>query len=64
MDGIFALSFLVLAIIIALISTVATIIVGIAIANFLGLSGVLWWAFLIVFWCVISSITGKASSGQ
>ena len=64
MDGIFALSFLVLAIIIALISTVATIIVGIAIANFLGLSGVLWWAFLIVFWCVISSITSKASSGQ
>lgn len=56
MDFIIALGIMILSIIICLISTIITLIVGIALANYIGLTGQVWWAFIILFWLVITSI--------
>lgn len=39
-----------------LIPAIATIILGVAAANALGLTGIVWWAFLIVFFLICSSL--------
>lgn len=39
-----------------LLPLVMTVIVGVAIANLLGFTGILWWAFVILFYLVIGSI--------
>ncbi|RAP44936.1 MAG: hypothetical protein BZ135_07200 [Methanosphaera sp. rholeuAM6] len=62
MEFIFALGFMLLALIAVVISTIATLVLGVAVANYLGLSGILWWSFIIVFWCIITSIIGKSSN--
>lgn len=54
--GIFGLICLV--IIALLLPLIATIIVGIAFANMLGFTGIYWWAFVILFYIIISSIIG------
>ena len=46
---------------IILLPLVATIIVGIAFANILGFTGITWWAFLIVFYLIISGIMSLLS---
>lgn len=56
MNFILAIGFIVLALIICTISTIITLIVGISIANYIGLTGIAWWAFIMLFWLVISSI--------
>ena len=61
MDMILGLGLIAVIIIMGIISTVATIILGVAIANYLCLRGILWWAFIIVFWCVISALISKTS---
>lgn len=40
---------------------IAPIIVAIFIANSLGLTGVVWWAFVVVIWLIIGAIISKAS---
>ena len=55
-------SLIVLVVIICLIPTIATIIVGMWIAGQLGLTGIVWWAFIILFWLVISSILARLST--
>ena len=40
------------------IPVIATIIVGIGFANLLGFTGLTWWAFLIIFYLVISAVLG------
>ena len=39
----------------------APIIVAIVIANYLGLSGIIWWAFVVVIWLIIASLISKLS---
>ena len=43
-------------ILILLIPFLVTIIVGIAIANMLGFTGITWWAFVILFYLIIGAI--------
>ena len=62
MDGILALGFLTISIILILISIVATLIIGAAIANYLQLSGIIWWSFIIVFCLVISGLVNNTGN--
>lgn len=39
-----------------IIPIIATIVIGMWIANQLGLSGIVWWSFIILFWLIVSSI--------
>lgn len=59
MEFIVAMLLMMLAILVGLISAAATLIVGVTLANYLGLTGIVWWAFIILFWCVVTSIIGK-----
>ena len=47
-----------LIILIFLVPFIVTIIVGIGLANFMGFTGVFWWAFVILFYIVVASILG------
>lgn len=47
--------------IVILLPFILTIIVGIAFANMLGFTGITWWAFVILFYIVISAILGAIS---
>ena len=38
-----------------------TVIVGVALANILGFSGLVWWCFIILFYIVITAIIGKGA---
>lgn len=42
-----------------LIPFIITVIVGTAFANLLGFTGIVWWAFVILFYLVISAILGR-----
>lgn len=49
----------ILLIIIALfLPLILTIIVGVAFANQLGFTGIYWWAFVILFYLIVSAILG------
>lgn len=41
-----------------LIPFILTIVVGVALANVLGFTGILWWAFVILFYLIVGSILG------
>ena len=41
-----------------LLPVILTLIVGIAFANMLGFTGLTWWAFVILFYLIISAILG------
>lgn len=47
-----------LIILIILLPIILTIIVGIGFANMLGFTGIFWWAFVILFYLVVSAILG------
>jgi len=47
---------IILIILVLLIPFFATIIVGIALANMLGFTGITWWAFVILFYLIIGAI--------
>lgn len=44
--------------ILILLPAIATILVGIGFANMFGFTGLTWWAFLIIFYLIISAILG------
>ena len=52
--GLIGLMFLI--ILVAFIPLFATIIVGVALANMLGFVSITWWAFVILFYLLISAI--------
>jgi len=56
MDFLLALGIMTLSLIICIFSTLITIIVGIRLANYLGLTGIVWWSFVILFWMIVTSI--------
>jgi hypothetical protein len=41
-----------------LLPVIVTLIVGIAFANMLGFTGLYWWAFIILFYLIVSAILG------
>ena len=45
-------------VLIILLPFIATVVVGIAIANMLHFTGLTWWCFLVLFWFVVSSLCG------
>ena len=47
--------------IILLLPIIATIVLGIYIANALGLTGIVWWSFLIIFWLIIMGLLSLLS---
>lgn len=61
LDFLMGLGVIGLLVAILLIPLVVTIIVGVAIANLLGFTGIVWWAFVILFYIVVSSIIGMST---
>lgn len=53
------IGFILLILLILLLPLIATIIVGVALANILGFTGITWWAFVILFYFVIGAILGS-----
>ena len=54
--------YLILFILFVFIPMIATLIIGIYLANHLDLSGIIWWAFLIVFYCVVTGLMSRIRS--
>ena len=52
---------IVLIILIAIFFFIAPIIVAVYIANALGLTGIVWWAFVVVIWLIIGAIINRVS---
>ena len=52
------MGFILLVLIIILIPFLCTIVLGVAFANMLGLTGITWWAFIVIFYLVIMGILG------
>lgn len=50
-----------LVIIAVLLPIILTILVGIAFANSLGFTGIYWWAFVILFYLIVSALFGALS---
>lgn len=53
-----AMGFILLVILIIFIPLICTIILGITFANMLGLTGITWWAFIVIFYLVLMGILG------
>ena len=62
LEAILALGYIGFVITIILIPLIATIILGVWLANYLGLTGIIWWAFLIVFYCIVSGLMHRSSN--
>ena len=62
LTGIGVIGIVVLCILIAIFLFIAPIIVAVFIANHLGLTGIVWWAFVVVIWLLIAGIISKVSS--
>ena len=59
--GLGAIGIILLIIILILLPFIATIIVGAAIANMLGFTGIVWWCFMIIFYLVTTAIIRSAT---
>lgn len=62
LEEISIIGFILLIILIIFIPLLCTIILGIAFANMLGLTGITWWAFVIIFYLVLMGILGMINS--
>lgn len=56
MDFLEASIVMVISLIPIIIINVLILVLAVSIANYIGLSSILWWAFTVVFWLVITSI--------
>lgn len=54
--GMGIIGLIILAIILILVPLIATIILGVFVANMLGLTGIVWWAFLVVFYIIVMGL--------
>lgn len=55
------IGFICLIILVIVFMFIAPIIVAVFIANAMGLTGIVWWAFVIVIWLIIGALISKAS---
>lgn len=56
LEGLGIMSALLFVVILLILPLVITIIVGVALANMLGFTGIVWWAFVILFYITITAI--------
>ena len=56
--GIFAVLFFIS--ILIFLPLFVTVVVGVAVANLLGFTGVAWWCFVILFYLVVTALISKA----
>lgn len=56
LEGFGIIGIILLVTLILLIPFVLTVILGIAFANMLGFTGITWWAFIIIFYLIVSGI--------
>ena len=54
--GLGIIGLFILILIILFVPLIITIVVGVTLANYLGLTGFVWWCFVILFYLVISTI--------
>ena len=54
--GLGIIGLIILVLIVALLPLICTIILGTFLATYLGLSGIVWWAFVILFYIIIIGI--------
>ena len=52
------LGLVLLVVLVVLLPIVLTILVGIAFANMFGFTGIYWWAFVVLFYIVVSAVLG------
>lgn len=46
---------------IIILPLIITLIVGVALANIIGLTGLAWWCFIILFYIIVGSIIGAGT---
>ena len=61
LTGLGIIGVFILILLILFIPLFVTVIVGVAIANLLGFTGLTWWAFIILFYLIITAITSKGA---
>ena len=61
LTGLGIIGVFILILILLFIPLFVTVIVGVAIANLLGFTGIVWWAFIILFYLIITAIIGKGA---
>lgn len=59
LTGLGVIGVILLVILLLFLPLILTGIVGVAIANLLGFNGIVWWAFIILFYIVIGAITSR-----
>ena len=58
LEGLGIVGVILLVMLVLLVPFIVTIIVGVGFANLLGLTGIYWWAFVILFYIIIGAILG------
>ena len=58
LEGAGILGVVIFIILLLFVPLIVTILVGIGFANLLGFTGIFWWAFVILFYLIISTILG------
>lgn len=58
LEGAGILGVIIFIILLLFVPLIVTILVGIGFANLLGFTGIFWWAFVILFYLIISTILG------
>lgn len=62
LEGMGVFTVLILIVILLFLPLILTVIVGVALANALGFTGIVWWAFVILFYLVIMGILTTRSN--
>lgn len=58
LEGAGILGVIIFIILLLFVPLIVTILVGIGFANLLGFTGIFWWAFVVLFYLIISTILG------
>ena len=56
--GLGIIGFVILVLVVALLPLICTIVIGTYIASSLGLTGIVWWSFVILFYIILMGILG------
>ena len=52
------ISVIIFILILLFVPLICTIVLGTYLATWLGLTGIVWWSFVILFWIIISALLG------
>lgn len=64
LTGLGAIGFVILIVLIVIFIGICPLIVAILVANYLMLTGISWWAVVIVLWLIIAGIISKLGSNN